>query len=108
VDEAQGEVRGGIESVTELRGEVDRQKVVMADLESQRQTIVTRQAALSEVELNTQQLQRHGSRAEEKLQHLRKQVHMSGSESQQAIDDLHKQLIEAEAFRLQVGALGAA
>mmetsp|Transcript_18661 Transcript_18661/g.41528 ORF Transcript_18661/g.41528 Transcript_18661/m.41528 type:complete len:178 (+) Transcript_18661:512-1045(+) len=76
----------------------------MADLEIQRQTIVTKQAALSEVELNTQQLQRHGSRAEEKLQHLRKQVHMRGSESQQAIDDLHKQLIEAEAFRLQVSA----
>jgi kinetochore protein Nuf2 len=102
VDETQGEVKGAIESVTELRGEVDRQKNHMADLENQRQTIVTSQAALSEVEQNTQQLQRHGSRAEEKLQHLRKQVHMRGSESQQAIDDLHKQLIEAEAFRLQV------
>jgi len=109
----------------ELRAEVDRQKTVMAELETQRQGIVAERTALSEISQNTQQLQRNAARAEEKLTQLRKQAQVRflfwllsylpnlppclcdfqirGKDSQQATEDLHKQLIEAEAYRLQVG-----
>lgn len=112
----------------ELRAEVDRQKTVMAELETQRQGIVAERTALSEISQNTQQLQRNAARAEEKLAQLRKQAQVRhhelrhfcslvssssypsfcccyqirGKDSQQATEDLHKQLIEAEAYRLQV------
>lgn len=58
----------------ELRAEVDRQKTVMAELETQRQGIVAERTALSEISQNTQQLQRNAARAEEKLAQLRKQA----------------------------------
>ncbi len=68
------EVNSAIETIMELRAEVDRQKTVMAELETQRQGIVAERTALSEISQNTQQLQRNAARAEEKLAQLRKQA----------------------------------
>jgi len=104
VDESQLELQTAIEAISELRSEVDRQKLVMNDLEMLRQSIVSDRVVLSEIDQNAQQLQRNATRAEEKLVHLRKQTQTRGDEFQQTIDDLHKRLIEADAFRLQVAA----
>lgn len=103
VDESQEEVAGAIEAIMELRAEVDRQKAVMGELEAQKQSIAAERVALSELVQNAQQMQRGASRAEEKLAALRKQVQARARDGQQATEDLHKQLIDAEAFRLQVG-----
>lgn len=102
VDETNQEVNSAIEAIMELRAEVDRQKAVIAELETQRQSIATERTALSELSQNSMQAQRSTARAEEKLQQLRKQAQVRGRDSQQATEDLHKQLIEAEAFRMQV------
>lgn len=67
-------MNSAIETIMELRAEVDRQKTVMAELETQRQGIVAERTALSEISQNTQQLQRNAARAEEKLAQLRKQA----------------------------------
>ena len=41
-------------------------------------------------------------RADEKLQHLRKQAAAKNEEAGQAIDDLHKEIIEADSLRVQI------
>lgn len=102
VEDTQNEVNGSLEAIYELRAEVERQKAVMSDVDAQRTTTVASRVALSELDQNVRQLQRHGSRAEEKLQHLHKQVTQRGAESQRCVEDLHQNLMEAEAFRVQV------
>jgi kinetochore protein Nuf2 len=102
VDEAHEEVNGAIDAVTELRAEVDRQKAVIVDLEAQKQAVAAERTALSELSQRAQQAQRNAARSEEKLQQLRKQASVRGKDSQQSLEDLHRQLIEAEAFRMQV------
>lgn len=102
LDEVHEEVNSAIEAVTELRAEVDRQKGVIADLEAHKQTVSAERAALSELSQRATQAQRAAARAEEKLQQLRKQTQVRGRDAQLASEDLHKQLIEAEAFRMQV------
>ena len=102
VDESNEAVGAANEAVLELRQEVDRQKAVMGELDAQRQSIAAERAALSELEQNAHQLQRAAGRAEEKLQHLKKQISARAQDNQMAVDDLHRQLIEAEALRLQV------
>lgn len=102
IDDAQEEVRAAVDAIVELRTEVDKQKSVIMELENQKQEIEAKRVAYSELEQNVYQVQRNAGRAEEKLQHLRKQIAMRGSESQTAVEELHKQLVDAEAFRLQV------
>jgi signal transduction histidine kinase len=41
-------------------------------------------------------------KSEEKLNQLRKQSTTRSDETKKTIDDLHKQLVEAESFRVQV------
>jgi len=102
VEEAQIEVNSALEAVHELKGEVDRQRAMTADLDSQRQAVSAQRTALGELDINVQQLNRQTSRAEEKLQHLRRQAATRGAETQQAVDDLHRQLLEAENARAQI------
>ena len=102
VEEAQIEVNGGLEAVHELKGEVERQKAMTSELDGQRQAVAIQKTNLSELDQNVQQLNRQTSRAEEKLQHLRRQATTRGIETQQAVDDLHRQLLDAENVRGQM------
>lgn len=104
VDEAHQEVNAAVEAVQELRAEVDRQKGVIGELETQRQAIAAERAALTELSQRAMQSQRLAARAEEKLTQLRRQTQVRGRDAQAASEDLHRQLIEAEAFRMQVSA----
>jgi kinetochore protein Nuf2 len=104
LDEVHEEVSSAMEAVTELRGEVDRQKGVIGELDARRQATAAERVALSELSQRAVQAQRAAARAEEKLQQLRKQTQVRGRDAQLATEDLHKQLIEAEAFRMQVRA----
>ena len=107
VDEAHQEVNSAIEAIMELRAEVDRQKTVIGELEAQKQTFASEKSSLTELAQKANQAQRNAARAEERLQQLRKQAQVRNRDSQQATEDLHKQLIEAEAFRMQVCLIGA-
>lgn len=102
VEEAQGEVGLALESIQEVRSEVERQKAIISDLDSQKQTISGLKTTLSELNQNAQQYQRQANRADEKLSHLRKQATSRAEEAQNTIEEIHKQLLEADAFRLQV------
>lgn len=102
VEEANTEIVMALESIQEVRGEVEKQKGMINDLDAQKQTVESLRTALSELEQNTQQHKRQAMRAEEKLQQLRKQSAVRAEETEKTIDDLHKQLVEAESFRVQV------
>lgn len=102
VQDAQEEVSFALEHIVDLRGEVDRQKTAMSDLEAKKQVVAAGRAALSELDQNIHHLHRHAMRADEKLQHIRKQAQSRSKDAQTAVDELHTSLIEAEAFRLQV------
>lgn len=105
VEEAQGEVTGALEAMQEVRLEADRQKSLVLELDSQKQTTLANRAALSELDQNVHQLHRHTTRTEEKLQNLRKQASSRTEDTQKALENIHHQLIEAEAFKLQVGSI---
>ena len=51
------------------------------------------------------QLNRHSHRVDEKLQHIKKQANVRGEDTQTSIEELHKQLVDAESFRLNVSFL---
>lgn len=104
LDECQSNVSSGLESMHEVRSEVERQKTTIIELDSTRATIATNRAALSELDQNVHQLNRHATRAEEKLSALKKQATKRGTDTQNSIEDLHRQLVDAEAFRLKVRA----
>lgn len=102
VEEAQTEVSSALEGVQEIRMEVDRNKALIAELDNQKQSIAALQHVLSELNQNNQQYVRQAARAEEKLQNFRRQVSQRAEESQQNVETVHNQLIEAESFRMQV------
>jgi hypothetical protein len=81
---------------------VERQKGVINDLDVQKQKVIVQRKALEELDQNSIQITRQTNRAEEKLQLLRRQAITRGVDTQKAVEDLHKQLIDAENFRIQV------
>lgn len=105
VEESQHEVTAALELLQEVRLEVDRQKGIIMDLDAQKHLTSANSVALSEIEQNVSQLQRQTTRTEDKLQHLRQQAGSRGSEDQESLESLHQQIIDAEAFKLQVSAL---
>jgi kinetochore protein Nuf2 len=104
VDEAQVEVDSALESINELRAEVERQKAVIGESEMRKQEINGKRVALEELDQNLHQLSRQSTRSEDKLQTFRRLTANRGADSQKAIEELHKQLIDAENFRMQIRA----
>jgi chromosome segregation ATPase len=102
VDEARVEVSGALDAVSEVRSEVERQKSVIVELDIQKQNIVAGRVALTELDQNANQLLRYATRADEKVLHLRRQAEVRGADSQNLVDDLHRQIVEVDGFRLQV------
>lgn len=74
VEEAQAEVDIALDSMREVRTEVERQKACVSELKAQQEDSHAKRAALGDLDQNTHQLTRQAMRAEEKLAHLRKQV----------------------------------
>jgi kinetochore protein Nuf2 len=102
VEEANGECLSALEAIQEVRGEVEKQKIMIGDLDNQKQVVESLRSVLSELNQSSQQLQRKTMKSEEKLNQLRKQSTTRSDETKKTIDDLHKQLVEAESFRVQV------
>lgn len=57
---------------------------------------------LSELSQNTSKLSRSVNRGEEKLQYLRKTASERAKEAQQKLAELSQEIVEAEAFKMQV------
>lgn len=102
VEEAQVEVSTALEAIHELKSEADREKSMTIELDIQITAATANKTILSELDQEVHQLNRQSVRAEEKLLHLRKQIATRGCETQQAVDELHTQLIDAESSRTQV------
>ena len=59
IDDTQVEVDAGLDSVTDVRQEVERQKSVIVDLDTQRQAIAQNRIALSELDQNVSVFFKH-------------------------------------------------
>lgn len=84
VEEAQAEVDIALDSMREVRAEVERQKACVSELKAQQEDSHAKRTALGDLDQNTHQLTRQALRAEEKLAHLRKQVIACTSEKDRA------------------------
>lgn len=102
VEEAQTEVHSALEAVHELRSEVERQKLVVHEVDTQKQLVFGKRETLSELEQNLVQLTKLHTRAEERLQHLRRQAAARSDDGKLALDDLYSQIRDAESYRSQV------
>ena len=102
VEEAQIEVDSALQSINELRSEVERQKAVIDESDMRKQEMTSKRVALEEIDQNLHQLTRQATRSEDKLQTLRRLTANRGADSQKTVEDLHKQLIDAENFRMQI------
>ena len=102
MEEAQIEVNFALEAIHEVKGESERQKAMTSELDAQRVAATSNKTILSDLEQTVHQLSRQSVRAEEKLHHLRKQITSRGAETQQAVEELHKQLLDAESARTKV------
>jgi kinetochore protein Nuf2 len=102
VEEAQNEVLAALECIQEVRAEVEKQKTMISELDAQKQNVNVVRLVLSELNQNAQQHHRQSTRAEEKVTQLRKLSNTRIEESQQTIEELHKKLVEAESFRVQI------
>jgi len=102
VEEAQAEVDLALHAMREVRAEVERQKSCVGELKAQQEHSHAMRNALQDLDQNTHQITRQATRNEEKLAHLRRQASSRSTDSTAAVEDLHRQLVEAENFRVQV------
>lgn len=102
VEEAQAEVDLALDAMREVRSEVERQKNCVNELKAQQEESATTRSVLQELDQNAHQLGRQATRAEDKLVHLRRQAATRSSDGAAAIEDVHRQLVEAESFRVTV------
>jgi chromosome segregation ATPase len=102
VEEARTEVNSALEAVHELRAEVERQKIVVHDFDMKRHVVSAKREALGAMEQKSLQLSKLQTRAEERLQHLRRQAAARSDEGKLALDDLYSQIRDAEGYRSQV------
>jgi predicted nucleic acid-binding Zn-ribbon protein len=100
----QVDVNSALDSIHEIRSEVEKQRNSLTELDMQKQSVVSKRAALEEIDQNIHQNSRQVARADEKLQLLRRQAATRGSETQRQVEELHKRLIDAENNRVQVRA----
>lgn len=101
-EEANKKVRSALNAINDVRVEVDKQGVCKVQIENAKVQGAEKREALAALDQNVQQVVRQSTRAEEKLQHLRKQSATKNEEAGRAIDDLHKEIIEADNLRAQV------
>lgn len=104
VEDAQSEADIALDAMREVRAEVERQKSVVNELKSQQEDSHAKRQVLQELDQNAHQQSRAAARAEEKLVHLRKQSASRATDSAAGVEEVHRQLVEAENFRVQVRA----
>lgn len=102
IEEVQSEVTQALEGMQEIRSEVEKQKAIIMELDGAKQAQLSLGASISELNQNNQQFSRQATRAEEKLQSLRKAASQRAEDNQRHAEALHQQLVEAESFRVQV------
>lgn len=101
-DEVQIDVDSALETIHDLRSEVEKQKSSINELDSKRHLVTLRRTALEELDQNVHQINRQTTRADEKLQLLRRQASNRGTDTQRQVEELHKRLLDAENSRVQV------
>lgn len=102
IEEAQNEINAALDGINDVRSEVEKQKAMIGELDGHKQSMDNVQSALSLLQQNTAKQTRAIARNEEKVAQLRKQATQRASEGQENMENVHKQIVEAEAFRMQV------
>lgn len=99
LDEASTSAHTALESMQEVKAEVDNQKEAISAIEEQKELLESRREALKNINQNIQQLNRQSSKAEEKLSGIRRLADSRSADTQTALESLHAQLIESEEWR---------
>lgn len=102
VDEAQTDVSAALESVHDLRMEVEKQKSVLCDIDNLRQSLQSKKQVLSELDQNVLYINKQVYRTDEKLQLIRKQVTGRNIETEKTIESLHHQILQSMNVKTQV------
>ena len=89
------------EALQALHTEIERQKTLQQQLDHLKPKLCSRREVLADLDLNLQQQVRQATRAEDKLQHLRRQANGRTAQASQALQAIHEQLQEAENVRAQ-------
>lgn len=101
INDAQREIDFANESVHELKNEVDKQKSLLFDVDSIQSKLNTKRQAFLELDANVLELGRQVARRKDKLGFIQNQSKSRGEDTQKTIDELHKQLIDADGNRHQ-------
>ena len=101
-EESQIQINHALEVIHELKSESEKQKLLQMELDNQKQLNQSVKTKVTDLEQEVFQFNRQVTRTDDKLQHLRKQASVRVSENQLSVDELHKQLINAENNRAQV------
>mmetsp|Transcript_14324 Transcript_14324/g.21451 ORF Transcript_14324/g.21451 Transcript_14324/m.21451 type:complete len:476 (+) Transcript_14324:73-1500(+) len=99
LDECLGVVSAAQDSLNDLHVAASKYKTAMQELDEYDHQVELKRGNLQNLELSIHQLQRQGSRSEEKVGHIRTQAQNRTRESRHAIDLLHSQIVKAERFR---------
>ena len=96
VDESVSLINSAQDSLNEVQVEANKHKSSSAELDSRRQKAANTGDLLQNTEMQVQQLTRQTSRAEEKLNLIRKQANERSQDACLAIDQLHTECLAAE------------
>ncbi len=102
IQDAQQDVNIALEAIHEVRNEVDKQKTMLAEFDSVKSKSHGLQSICQELQQHVGKQSRSIARYEEKVSTMRKQATQRAQDTQDNMENLHKQIVEAEAFRLQV------
>lgn len=102
VEKAHVTVKTALDAMNGVRMEVDRQGELQKCLEESTAHVAEKRHALAALDQNVQQVLRAGVRADEKLQHLRNQNKAKNAEATRAIEELHKQILQAESEKMTI------
>jgi kinetochore protein Nuf2 len=101
-DETSKKVTSALHAINDVRAEVEKQGTYKTQVDHAKVQRQEKREALAALSQNVQQVVRQSARAEEKLQHLRKQAASKNEEASRAIDELHKEIIESDNLRVQI------
>ena len=99
VEDSQVEVNAALDAMNDFRAEVERQKLVVADVDTVRQQVEARAEMAEDAEQGIHQATRTATRLDEKISHLRRQAQSRTVEGQTALGEMQAQAAQAEANR---------
>lgn len=102
LDEVFSEVMMALNTIQDIRSEVEKQKTIVGDLETLRRSGQQLATIITEVKQNNTQYNKSTQRMEEKIINLRSQSTSKNSDLIQRMESLHQEIVESESSRVHV------